>query len=226
MRNTSKADDALAGLILIHLHRHLAFDGWTERTLIRAAADAGLPPGAVWVAFPRGVADALPACLATHRADMQDRLAAIGMTDLRMRERVALGVRLWLETWQDDREGLRRTLARLALPGHVRLVTADLWRTADIIWRTAGDQASDFNHYSKRGLLIGVLAVTRLVWVHDETAESAATWGFLERRIADALRLPRINQRVAGLVRCLPSPVALLRRRATSRAAGAAKETA
>jgi ubiquinone biosynthesis protein COQ9 len=32
-----------------------------------------------------------------------------------------------------------------------------LWRTADIIWRAAGDTSTDMNHYSKRFLLSGIM---------------------------------------------------------------------
>ena len=32
------------------------------------------------------------------------------------------------------------------------------WRSADRIWRLAGDKATDFNHYSKRTILIGFTA--------------------------------------------------------------------
>ncbi|MEQ8369761.1 MAG: COQ9 family protein [Alphaproteobacteria bacterium] len=219
MATPVNADADLAEAVLARLESHLPFDGWSEQSLIRATTDAGLPRGAVWIAFPRGIGDALPACLARHRVMLADRLAAADLAGMRVRDKVALGVRVWLETWPADREALRRTLARLALPGHARLAVADLWSTADVIWRAAGDQASDFNHYTKRGLLVGVLATTRTVWVADDSPGATATWGFLERRIGDALRLPRAAQRLGRIARCLPSPVAFLRRRATARAA-------
>ena len=67
-----------------------------------------------------------------------------------------------------------------------------VWRTVDAIWYLAGDSATDFNYYTKRGLLAGVYGATLLTWLDDRSPGFAETWSFLDRRLDDALRIPRL----------------------------------
>ena len=77
-----------------------------------------------------------------------------------MRERIALGVKTRLDILAPHREAVRRMLAFLALPANLPLAARLLYRTIDAIWYAAGDRATDFSFYTKRGLLAGVYAST------------------------------------------------------------------
>ena len=55
------------------------------------------------------------------------------------------------------------------MPQNVPLGPRIGWRTADLMWRIAGDTSTDFNHYTKRMTLGGVYASTLLVWLDDQT---------------------------------------------------------
>ena len=61
------------------------------------------------------------------------------------------------------------------------------------IWRTAGDTATDFNHYSKRAILVGVYGSTTLVFLDDQGDDLAATRAFLGRRIDDVMRFEKLK---------------------------------
>jgi len=57
------------------------------------------------------------------------------------------------------------------------------WRTVDTIWRAAGDVATDYNHYTKRTILLGVYGATMTVLLDDDSEGQADTRAFLARRI-------------------------------------------
>jgi ubiquinone biosynthesis protein COQ9 len=57
------------------------------------------------------------------------------------------------------------------------------------MWRAAGDASTDFNFYTKRMLLAGVLKATILFWLDDATPGCAASWEFLDRRIGEVLKI-------------------------------------
>jgi ubiquinone biosynthesis protein COQ9 len=78
------------------------------------------------------------------------------------------------------------------VPLALRLAAA----TCDEIWYAAGDRSVDFNYYTKRGLLAPVYASTVLYWLADTSEGSTDTWGFLDRRIADVLKIPRLQSRL------------------------------
>ncbi|MDD9878505.1 MAG: COQ9 family protein [Magnetovibrio sp.] len=196
---------------------HVPFDGWSWKALQSGAADAGYDGTAAKRAFPGGLAEA-----ADHFALWSDRrmLAALAEMDLdamRVRERIHACVKTRLLINTPYKEALRRLLSFLSLPQNARLTARMTWRTCSEMWYAAGDTSTDWNHYSKRGLLASVYTSTILYWLAD-TGDGAGdfpdTWGFLDRRIDDVLKtfgLPRrLKERFAGL----PRPFAAPRRRA------------
>ncbi len=172
------------------------FDGWT-----RAAIDSAIRSGAITrdeasLAFPGGVVD----MIAWHslRADRQlvEEMERRGVSSMKVRERIALGVRTRLEQNVQHREAIRRALALLAMPFNGLLASKLLYRTVDAIWYAAGDTSTDFNFYTKRALLAGVYSSTLLFWLNDRSENFAATWSFLDRRIEDVMRIEKIKSRV------------------------------
>lgn len=184
---------------------HVAFDGWTMAALRHATVDAGLDATAAAQAFPGGGRD-----MVTHFSTLSDRrmLAALERMDLPsmgVTERVRSAVRVRLEQAEPHREAIARTLAFLALPQNALLGATLLHRTVDAIWHAAGDTATDWNWYSKRGLLAGVLSATVLCWLNDRSEGRAETWAFLDRRLADVGRFGkatgRLKERFANFAR-------------------------
>jgi ubiquinone biosynthesis protein COQ9 len=96
------------------------------------------------------------------------------------------------------REAVRRALAILAMPQNVPLALRIGWRTADLMWRIAGDTSTDFNHYTKRMILGGVYGSTLLAWLDDESDGWSETAGFLDRRIDDVMRFEKFKAEWRG----------------------------
>ena len=87
-----------------------------------------------------------------------------------------------------------------------------LYRTVDAMWHAAGDTATDHNFYTKRGLLAGVYSATLMCWLNDKSDGFATTWAFLDRRIAEVMRIPKALASIGKLTGRLPDPFQLLRR--------------
>ena len=88
-------------------------------------------------------------------------------------------------------EAVRSALSILAMPQNVALARRTGWRSADLMWRLAGDTATDYNHYSKRLILSGVYTATLLAWLDDQSEGWAETAAFLDRRLADVGRFEK-----------------------------------
>ncbi len=168
---------------------HVPFDGWSQAALDAAAADCAIEPGQARALFPRG---GLDLALAYHRqgdAGMAAALAKRDLAALRIRDRVALAVRLRLEAV--DREAVRRGVTLLSLPHHAPEGARALWNTADAIWNVLGDRSEDGNWYTKRAILSGVYSSTVLYWLGDSSPGYQATWEFLDRRVEDVMRIEK-----------------------------------
>ena len=132
---------------------------------------------------------------------MLDGLAERDLAAMKVRARIAAAVRLRLELLEPHREAVRRGLAFFALPPNAAVGLKCLYRTVDAIWYAAGDRATDYNFYTKRLLLAGVYSSTLLFWLDDASEGREATWAFLERRIAEVLKVGgRLGKAVSGVL--------------------------
>lgn len=168
------------------------FDGWSAAALKAAAAGLGLEADTVERAFPQGPRDAIEHWSALADQALLDQLAAVELGALKVRQRIATAVRLRLTIAAPHREAVRRAMAVLALPTNQALAWRLLYRTVDSIWYGTGDRSTDFSFYTKRAILAAVYSATLLYWLDDASEEFADTWAFLDRRLEDALRLPRL----------------------------------
>jgi ubiquinone biosynthesis protein COQ9 len=197
--------------LLAQMLRHAPFDGWTMKALEAAARDLGLGLGDALLLFPGGLGE----LAAFHHAEadrlMLKGLGAQDLSGLKIRERVALAVRVRLEPHAKDREAIRRVLGFLAQPQNAPLALRCLYRTVDAVWHAIGDRSTDFNFYTKRGLLAAVYGSTVLYWLEDKSEGQAESWKFLDRRIADVMKVPQLTARLGKLAERLPDPLKLLK---------------
>ncbi len=201
--------DTLRDKVLLALLPDVPFDGWTRAALKRAGEKAGVDTAQLTMLFPRGPRDV--AAWFSDWAD-QETVAALkeqSLSSLKVRERIALGVRTRLDILLPHREALRRALALFALPMNLPFGAKLLYGTVDTIWRAAGDRSTDFNFYTKRGLLAGVYAATTLYWLDDRSDETQATGEFLQRRLDEVLAIPTLKTRLDRL----SNPLRALRNR-------------
>lgn len=175
---------------------NVAFDGWTMGCLEDAAASAGYSRAMVKSVFPAGVRDALIHFSGWADRQMLTRLGKAKPAPEKIREKIALAVRTRLDILVLHREAERLAVAFWARPVRKYEGAKLLWKTADAIWRWAGDTSTDYNRYTKRALLCGVLASTVLFWLTDTSQGHADTDGFLDRRIANVLSVGKIVGRL------------------------------
>ena len=175
---------------------HVPFDGWCEAALLAGASDCGYDADAVRTAFPRGAPDAIA---------LHSRLADQSMVDAFFElperpEKVHLIIRklvlLRLESAQSDKDAVRRAVSVLAMPANAKLSVKLLYATVDSMWRAAGQRDTNFSFYTKRGTLAAIYSATMLAWLADNSVNLDKTVGFLDRRLADVARIPRLTKPV------------------------------
>lgn len=171
--------DALIGDVAVNA----AFDGWTPRAVAAAAAMRGVDPDVAKLAWPGGAVEMIDAWFAHIDREMLAKLPPETLAAMKVRQKIAALVEARLELLAPLRESLRRAHAVLALPQNLVRAAKLGWRAADVMWRAAGDTATDYNHYTKRAILGGVYAATIQVFLGDESEGHADTSAFLQRRI-------------------------------------------
>lgn len=195
--STNKADKLLQAVL-----SQAAFDGWTQTALQQAAKSTGVTEAELKAIYPRGVRDAVAAFSAASNEAMRVTLVKEKLfARMRVRDKVAFAVRTRFEQLAPHREAMRQLCLWYALPQHAPDAVRNLAKLCDVIWRTTGNDSDDFNFYTKRALLAYVIKTTTLFWLGDDSKDHAATWDFLDRRIAEVLQLGK----AAGHLRDLPN---------------------
>lgn len=198
-------DAALKARLLQAALPHVAFDGFTDALLERAGDEAGIDAPARARLYPKGALDLLEDFSAFADAQMLERLAAQDLAALRIRDRISAAVTARLDVLRPHKEAARRAAAVLTLPPNAALGTRLLWRTVDEMWRAVGDTATDFNFYTKRGILAGVLSATLLRWFSDTSEDESATREFLDRRIQDVMNFEKLKAQAKKEIAKFPS---------------------
>ena len=172
---------------------HVPFDGWGRDVLLAGASDIGLDESIVDKLFPNGAVDAILMHSALADKAMVDAFAAMANRPEKVHLMIRTLVLTRLEQASLNKEAIRRGLAVLSVPANAPASARALYRTVDAMWRAAGQQDTDFSFYSKRATLAGVYSATLLAWLADNSGSMTATEAFLDRRLRDIGRIPKVT---------------------------------
>ncbi len=160
---------------------HVAALGWTGAALRAGLRDLRESPEAGEWLFPTGPLGALEAWCDLSDRDMATDTATDGLGVSR-RIRVLLAVRL--KQAAPHKDAVRRAVATLALPWNARVAVRTAARTADAVWRAAGDQSEDLSWYTRRVTLLGLYGSVLAYWLRDDSANAGPTLEVLDRQLA------------------------------------------
>jgi ubiquinone biosynthesis protein COQ9 len=189
--------DELRPILAAELPRHAAFDGWNAKAVESAAAALSIDPAIAALVFTSKT-EMIDAWFGSIDAAMNTALPPDRLAPLKIRERITALVEARLAIVAPNKEALRRALAILAMPGNIPLAGRLGWRAADIMWRAAGDSATDYNHYSKRAILGSVYAATLAIFIDDESEGYSDTRAFLARRIEGIMQFEKAKAKLTS----------------------------
>jgi ubiquinone biosynthesis protein COQ9 len=177
--------------IALGVGENAVFDGWTRKAVDSAASRLGIDPVQARLAFPKGQAAMIDCYIREVDRALEESFTPTELAEKKIRERIRALVWRRLEIMGPAREAVRRGLAILAMPQNVPLGLRISWRSADLMWRLAGDTSTDFNHYTKPITLGAVYGSTLVAWLDDRSEGWRDTAAFLNRRIDNVMRFEK-----------------------------------
>lgn len=158
--------------------------GWTWAMTYAAGRAAGLSRPETELLLPKGPADL--AALLSRRLDEAalQRLEGVDPAALKIRQRIRSAVEARLDAAAAHEPAVRRWAGWCALPLNLPLGMRLLWESADVLWRWAGDVATDENHYSKRAILSGILCGALAIRLSSGHADAMT---FVDARIENVM---------------------------------------
>ncbi len=174
------------------------FDGWTMDAVDMAAEMADVDTDVARLAYKGGAMTMIEAWIAAVDVAMAAEMTAETLAPMKIRERIRALVQFRLDAIAGQEEALRRATAIMAMPQNVARSLKTAWHSADVMWRLAGDTATDYNHYTKRTLLAGIYGATLAVYADDESEGKADTAAFLDRRIEGVMQFEKAKAKLVN----------------------------
>ena len=172
------------------------FDGWSDAAVTMAAEIEGVDGDVARLAFKGGPMAMIRAWIDNVDARMAQEWPQEKLAALKVRERIRTLVQFRLDAVSGQEEAVRSALAIMAMPHNAAEGVKIGWRTADLMWRQAGDTATDYNHYTKRTILAGIYGATLTVFINDDSEGKADTAAFLERRIDGVMQFEKVKAKL------------------------------
>ena len=187
----ANTDEALERAVLDAALAHAASEGFTELMLATAGEEAGVSAGEIARLFPQGIASLLKFYSTAVDAEMEKRLRDLDLASMPVRRRISTAVLTRLAILNPHKDAARRAAAHLSLPQNVPLAARLVYHSVDSMWRAVGDRSTDFNFYTKRGILAGVYATTLMRWF--TSPDERETEAFLAARIENVMQYEKLK---------------------------------
>lgn len=172
------------------------FDGWSDAALEMAAEIEGIDVDVARLAFKGGAMVMIRAWIDGVDAAMAAEWPQAKLAKVKIRERIRTLVQFRLDAVTGQEEAVRRAMAIMAMPQNAAEGLRIGWRSADLMWRLAGDTATDYNHYTKRTILAGIYAATLTHFINDESEDKVETRAFLDRRIDGVMKFEKVKAKL------------------------------
>lgn len=170
---------------LLHHALELApFEGWSDYTLREAARLAGVTDEEARRAFGGGIQQCLRYYFEQLDEQLQKQWPSEKLAGMRVPQRIETLLIARFEAMLPHREALKRAACLRLLPWNTPEATRSLFSMTDWMWRSAGDQSTDYNYYTKRLTLAGVYVSTFLCWLGDPTPDLVITRQFLKAQLS------------------------------------------
>ena len=186
--------------ILLEALENVAFDGWSWEVVEQAAEACGFDQSMAFAVFPEKIEDVLIHFSRWADAQMLEQLNDQDFSGARIRDKIEQAVITRLGILNPHKEAVQKAAAYWIGPVKSVQATKSIWHTADVIWEWAGDTSTDYNHYTKRTLLSGVLSTTTLRWLNDADEGFIKTKEFLDRRINNVLTVGQKTGKIISTI--------------------------
>lgn len=159
----------------------LGYYEWDNQLIKEVESECGFAEGYSFVLFPSGINEIITAYEDNKNVKMLKLLAA-SPAPAKIREKIAKALKFRIKDCS-SKAVLKKNRNFLCKPDNLCLASKLAWQTCDSIWRYAGDNSTDFNHYSKRGLLLSVYLSSIIFYINDESVNYIETDNFIDSQL-------------------------------------------
>ena len=198
MVNESKKFERERKTILNRALIDIENSGFNEKMLLNAAKNCKISEGKLGRLFPEGIFELKQYYFSKIDEQMLQKIKTQNYENIRVRDKIFNGVLIRLELFKKNKTSIKYIFVSESSNPIKSL--KHLWRTSDLIWKSAGDSSTDYNHYTKRLLLSWVYITTLIYWFNDKSRNINDTKLFLNRRIDEVLEFGKQSGKIKSKI--------------------------
>ena len=198
MVNESKKFERERKTILNRALIDIENSGFNEKMLLNAAKNCKISEGKLGRLFPEGIFELKQYYFSEIDEQMLQKIKTQNYENIRVRDKIFNGVLIRLDLFKKNKTSIKYIFVSESSNPIKSL--KHLWRTSDLIWKSAGDSSTDYNHYTKRLLLSWVYITTLICWFNDKSRNIHDTKLFLNRRIDEVLEFGKQSGKIKSKI--------------------------
>ena len=167
----------------------IPFDGWSDDLMERTSKKLKISNTKVSKIFPQDYKDLVLFFFEYLSDKTIEKFNKLNTKDMRVRDKISEAVKIRFKIAAENKEAFALAIKATAHPSYRLQLPKLIWSAADKIWWAAGDTSTDYNHYTKRLLLSGVITASTFYWLNDNSANNEQVNKFIDRRIENVLQL-------------------------------------
>ncbi|KYQ93207.1 ubiquinone biosynthesis protein [Tieghemostelium lacteum] len=175
--------------ILENALKYVGLYGWTSEAVSMSCTELGFTPITQGIFGDNSAYSLAQYFVVKCNTEMMDKLKPELLADLSQRERVKLALKIRLSMIKPHIHRWSEAMQILAHPTNITSSLPSMQTLVDNIWYIVGDKSSDFDWYTKRGLLAGLYTSCELFMITDTSADYANTWRFVDDRVDDLINV-------------------------------------
>lgn len=113
----------------------------------------------------------------------------------KIREQIALALELRIMQVVSKNVAMNNS-AYFLLPSNILAGNESACHTCDLIWKYAGDKSTDFNYYTKRGLLLPVYLSAKSFYFADNSENHKETREFIKNALDNIINIASFKSRI------------------------------
>ena len=181
-------------LYVNELLKLLEFHSWSEDLINKAESNLGLNAGYRYIIFPNGLPEII--CFFEHELDrkMLQELSSL-IEPLKVREKISSALIIRIMNVISKKAALNCG-GYYICPSNTVLALKIAQNSVDTIWKYAGDKSTDFNYYTKRGLLLSVYMASWTFYFGDDSPNYVDTREFIKNALDNIINIASFKNNI------------------------------
>jgi ubiquinone biosynthesis protein COQ9 len=167
---------------------------WSDELISKAETHCGFTADYHHIIFADGKAQMLQEFESWQDQIMINMLEKIEKPK-KIREQIALALEIRLMEVVSKNVTLNNS-AFFMIPTNILTGNESACHTCDLIWKYTGDKSTDFNYYTKRGLLLPVYLSARAFYFADDSKNHQATREFIKNALDNIINIASFKNKI------------------------------